>query len=123
MREPEGVHGQLESFNRNLRLKAAVANNNHLTPKFSSGQVYYTSLILLFCQNLGQIGPVVQEKTQKNEFFVTVKAKFFRKHGMKLNLAPGSYTTSLFCVVAVCRTSCGGTAVVGTKTRSFSHWE
>ena len=36
-REPEGVHGQLEGFNRNLRPKAAVANNNHLAPKFSGG--------------------------------------------------------------------------------------
>ena len=27
--------------------------------------------LLIFCQNLGQIGPVVQEKTLKNEIFVT----------------------------------------------------
>ena len=46
-REPEGVHGQLEGCNRNLRPKAAMANNNHLAPKFSGGQVYYTSLIIL----------------------------------------------------------------------------
>ena len=37
-REPEGVHGQLEGFNRNLRPQAAVANNNNLAPNFSSGQ-------------------------------------------------------------------------------------
>ena len=27
--------------------RAAVANNSHLAPKFSGGQVYYTSLIIL----------------------------------------------------------------------------
>ena len=37
--EPEGVHGQLEGCNRNSRPKAAVANNNHLPPKSSAGQV------------------------------------------------------------------------------------
>ena len=47
--------------------------------------------LLLFCQNLGQTGPVVQEKTQKNEIFVTVKDKLFQKRGMKLNLASSSH--------------------------------
>ena len=31
--------------------------------------IYRIIPLLLFCQNLGQIGPVVQEKTQKNEIF------------------------------------------------------
>ena len=46
-REPEGLHGQLEDCNRTLRPKAAVANNNHLAPNYSRGQVYYTSLNVL----------------------------------------------------------------------------
>ena len=45
--EPEGVHGQLEGCNRNLRPKAAGANNNYLAPKYCLGQMYYTSLIIL----------------------------------------------------------------------------
>ena len=36
-REPKGVHEQLEGFNRNLRPKATVANNNNLAPKYSCG--------------------------------------------------------------------------------------
>ena len=31
-REPESVHGQLEGCNRNVQPKAAVTNNNNLTP-------------------------------------------------------------------------------------------
>ena len=46
-REPEDVHGQIEGCNRNLRPKAAVANNNHPAPKFSGGKVYYTAVIIL----------------------------------------------------------------------------
>ena len=37
---PEGVHGQLEGCNRNLRPKTAVANYNHLALKFFGSQVH-----------------------------------------------------------------------------------
>ena len=51
--EPEGVHGQLDGCNRNLRPKAAVANNNHLAPKYPPKKCI--RLILVLCQNRGQI--------------------------------------------------------------------
>ena len=60
-REPEGVHGQLEGFNRNLRPKAAVANNNHLAPNYSRGQVYYTSL-----NALSKSGPNRSSSSREN---------------------------------------------------------
>ena len=65
--EPEGVHGQLEGFNRNLRPKAAVANTTiwHQTTLVDKCIIPF----LILCQYLGQIGPVVQEKTPKNRHF------------------------------------------------------
>ena len=72
-REPEGVHGQLEGFNRNLRPQAAVANNNHLAPKFSSGEVYYTSLIILSKSGPNRFSSS-RENAKKTQFSVTVLA-------------------------------------------------
>ena len=69
--EPEGVHRPLEGCNRNLRPKAAVANNNHLAPKFSGVQVYFASLNIL-----SKSGPKrsssSRENAKKPKFFVTV---------------------------------------------------
>ena len=49
-REPEGVHGQLERCNRNLRPKAAVATNNNLAPNLFLNFVQNTSFsIVLKC--------------------------------------------------------------------------
>ena len=67
--ESEGVHGLLEGFNRNSRPQAAVANNNHLAQKFSGGQVYYTSLIIL-----SKSGPNRSSSSREN----VKKPKFFR---------------------------------------------
>ena len=75
-REPEGVHGQLEGFNRNLRPKDAVAHNNHLAPKCSDGQMYYTPLIIL-----SKSGPIryssSRENAKKRIFFVMMKERFW----------------------------------------------
>ena len=46
-REPEGVHGQLEGFNRNFRPKAAVANNNNLAPNLFLNFVQNTSFSIV----------------------------------------------------------------------------
>ena len=46
-REPEGVHGQLEGCNRNLRSKAAVANNNNLAPNLFLNFVQNTSFSIV----------------------------------------------------------------------------
>ena len=67
-REPEGVHGQLEGFNRDLWSQAAVANNNHLAAKYSRGQVYYTSLNILSKSEPNRIGSS-RENAKKTNFF------------------------------------------------------
>ena len=80
-REPEGVHGQLEGFNRNLRPKAAVANNNHLAPKFSAGQVYYTSLIIL-----SKSGPNRSSSSRENakkQILITLNGEIWLNRGRK----------------------------------------
>ena len=54
----------LEGCNINLWPKAAKANNNYPTPKYSHGQMYYTSPVIL--RKSWSNFPVVQEKTPKN---------------------------------------------------------
>ena len=46
-REPEGVHGQLEGCDRNLRPKAAVANNNNLVQNLFLNFVQNTSFSIV----------------------------------------------------------------------------
>ena len=72
-REPVGVHGTARGFNRKLRQQAAVANNNHLAPKFSSGLVYYTSLIILSKPRPNQPSSS-RENAKKTKFSVTALA-------------------------------------------------
>ena len=79
-----------------------MANNNHLAPKCSAGQVYIP--LLLFCQNLDQIGPVVQEKTQKNEIF-----RYGEREVLAITVLIQKSETVLFTEVEVCdvSNSCG----------------
>ena len=72
-REPEGVHGQLDGFNRNLRPQAAVANNNHMAPKLSGSQVYYTFSIFLSKSGPNRYSSS-RENAKKTKLFVTVLA-------------------------------------------------
>ena len=46
-REPEGGHGQLESCNRSLRPKVALANNNYLAPLLFPNFVQNTSFSIV----------------------------------------------------------------------------
>ena len=70
--EQEGVQGQLEGCNRNLRPKAAGANNNYLAPKYSLGQIYYTSLIIL-SKSQPNWSSSSRENAEK-QFFLCAKA-------------------------------------------------
>ena len=74
-REPEGVHGQLEGCNRNLRSKAAVANNNHMAPKVSGGQEYYNSINIL-SKSKPNRSSSSKENTKKQNFSVGWQRSF-----------------------------------------------
>ena len=77
--KPNGVHGQLEGCNRNLRQKADVANNNHLATKL----VYYTSLIIL-----SKFGPNWSSSSRENAKKRNVCYRVCHCHGRKKSCGP-----------------------------------